>query len=133
MRRIILAIGLVVALAGCAQMQTAQVAITAATKTIDNPVTNRELFEIEAALRIVTAGLVTYRRACLQGAVDKNCRANIELIQPYTRQVPALLAELRAFVRDNDQVNAIVVYKRLSSIYTNITTEAATRGVNLGS
>lgn len=133
MRRIVLVIVLGMSLAGCAGLQNASNAISVATKSIDNPVTNTELYEIEASLRIVMAGLVTYRRACLQGTVDKNCRSNILAIQPYTRQVPALLTELRDFVRSDDRVNAIVIYKRLTNIYTSITTEAATRGVSLRS
>lgn len=106
--------------------------LSAATKTIQNPVTKNDLFQIEASLKLVTTGLKTYRRLCLQDAVDKNCRSNIEAIQPYSSQVYPLLAELSSFVRTNDQVNAIVVYKRLVNIYTSITTEAAARGISLG-
>lgn len=119
-------------LSGCAQMQTASNLLTAATKSYDNPVTEQELYQIEASLRIVVEGLLTYRRACIAGSVDKNCRANIEAIQPYTRQVKPMLAELRAFVRSDDKVNGIVVYKRLSNLYNSIVTTATARGVNLG-
>lgn len=106
--------------------------LSAVTKTINNPVTKQDLFQIEASLKLVTTGLKTYRRLCLQDAVDKNCRSNIEAIQPYSRQVEPLIDELSSFVRTNDQVNAIVVYKRLVNIYTSITTEAAARGISLG-
>lgn len=127
------AIGLVaLSLGGCASLQTAGQIATIATKTIDNPVTEQELFQIEASLRIVTEGLVTYRRQCLAGTVDKNCRANIEAIQPYSRKVPALLTQLRAFVRTQDKVNAWIVYQQLGNLYTTITTTAAQRGVSLG-
>jgi len=115
--------------AGCAP-QLAM--LSAATKTIENPVTKNDLFQIEASLKLVTTGLKTYRRHGLQGAVDKNCRSNIEAIQRYSSQVYPLLAELSSFVRTNDQVNAIVVYKRLVNIYTSITTEASARGISLG-
>jgi hypothetical protein len=131
MRKIVLALALSLSLAGagCAP-QLAM--LSAATKTIDNPVTKNDLFQIEASIKLVTTGLKTYRRLCLQDAVDKNCRSNIEAIQPYSSQVYPLLAELISFVRTNDQVNAIVVYKRLVNIYTSITTEAAARGISLG-
>jgi hypothetical protein len=131
MRKIILAIALSLSLvgSGCAPQLAV---LSAATKTIDNPVTKNDLFQIEASLKLVTTGLKTYRRLCLQDAVDKNCRSNIEAIQPYSSQVYPLLAELSSFVRTNDQINAIVVYKRLVNIYTSITTEAAARGISLG-
>jgi hypothetical protein len=132
LRKIIIALALSISLAGCAQLQTASTVLTAATKSYDNPVTEQELYQIEASLRIVVAGLVTYRRACIAGNVDTNCKANIRAIQPYTKQVPPLLAELRAFVKSDDKVNGIVVYKRLSNLYNTIMTEATARGVNLG-
>jgi len=115
--------------AGCAPQLAV---LSAVTKTINNPVTKEDLFQIEASLKLVTTGLKTYRRLCLQDAVDKNCRSNIEAIQPYSRQVEPLVVELTSFVRTNDQINAIVVYKRLVNIYTSITTEAAARGISLG-
>jgi hypothetical protein len=131
MRKIILVLALSLSLAGvgCAPQLAV---LSAATKTIDNPVTKNDLFQIEASIKLVTTGLKTYRRLCLQDAVDKNCRSNIEAIQPYSSQVYPLLAELSSFVRTNDQINAIVVYKRLVNIYTSITTEAAARGISLG-
>jgi len=126
---LVLALSLSIAGGGCAPQLAV---LSAVTKTIDNPVTKQDLFQIEASLKLVTTGLKTYRRLCLQGAVDKNCRSNIEAIQPYSSQVYPLLAELSSFVRTNDQVNAIVVYKRLVNIYRSITTEAAARGISLG-
>lgn len=132
MKRILLAVALTVSLAGCAQMQTAANLANIATKSYDNPVTNKEAYEIEASLRIVVEALLTYRRACLAGSVDVNCRANIEAIQPYTRQVKPLLAEFRSFMRTDDKINALVVYKRLGNLYASITSTAAARGVNLG-
>ncbi len=128
-----LAVALVaLSLGGCTSTGAVTTAINVATKSIQNPVTNQELFQIEASLKLATTGLVTYRRLCLQGNADVNCRTNILAIQPYNLQVPGLVAELRRFVRTNDQVNAIAVYRTLSNIYTNITTEAAARGVKIG-
>lgn len=132
MRRFLAITLVALSLGGCAQIQTAQTLLTAATKTYDNPVTEQELYQIEASLRIVVEGLLTYRRQCLAGNVDVHCRANIELIQPYTRQVKPLLVELRQFVRNDDKVNGIVVYKRLSNLYNQIVSTATARGVNLG-
>jgi hypothetical protein len=128
----IVLITLGVGVGGCAQLQQTGNLLTAATKSYENPVTKQELYQIEASLRIVTEALVTYRRQCAKGTVDKNCWANIEAIQPYTRQVKPLLIELRSFVKTDDRVNGIVVYKRLSNLYNTIITEAAKNGVNLG-
>jgi len=128
-----LAVALItLSLGGCAQLQTASTVFNAATKTYDNPVTKQELYQIEASLRIVSVALLTYRQQCLKDAVDVNCRANIEAIQPYTRQVEPLLVELRGFVRNDDKVNGIVVYKRLSNLYNSIVSTATARGVNVG-
>lgn len=132
MRKLLAIIAVTLSLGGCAQLQTASTVLTAATKTYDNPVTANELYQIEASLNIVVKGLVAYRRSCLAGNADAHCRANIEAIQPYSRQVKPLLMELREFVRNDDKVNGIVVYKRLSNLYNSIMNEAATRGVNLG-
>jgi hypothetical protein len=128
-----LAITLVaLSLGGCAQLQTASTVLNAATKSYDNPVTENELYQIESSMKIIVRGLLTYRRACIAGNADLRCRENVEAIQPYTRQVPSLLAELRSFVKNDDKVNGIVVYKRLSNLYNSIMTEATTRGVSLG-
>lgn len=134
MRKLALALVLSTSLVGvgCAQLQTAQNLANIATTSIDNPVTAEKMYQIEAALRIAVEALLTYRRACIAGNADLRCRENIEAIQPYTRQVPPLLAELRAFYRQDDKVNALVVYKRLGNIYNSILNQAATRGVNLG-
>lgn len=132
MRKLALALVLSVSLAGCAQLQTASNLMNIATTSIDNPVTAEKMYQIEASLRIAVEALLTYRRACIAGNADLRCRENIEAIQPYTRQVPPLLAELRSFYRQDDKVNALVVYKRLGNIYNNIVTQAAQRGVNIG-
>lgn len=132
MRKILSVALLAISLAGCAQMQAISGGVALVTKTITNPVTKQELYQIEASLRIVTEALLTYRRACLAGSADKNCRANIQAIQPYTRQVPGLLAELRSFVKNDDQINAVVVYNRLTSLYATVKSSAAQLGVPLG-
>ena len=114
--RKLLAITLVtLSLGGCAQLQTAQNLANIATTSIDNPVTQEKMYQIEASLRIATEALLTYRRACIAGTADLRCRENIEAIQPYTRQVPPLVAELRMFYRQDDKINALVVYKRLDA------------------
>lgn len=132
MRKYLAIIAVALSLGGCAQLSAISGGVSLITKTIQNPVTEQELYQIEASLRIATEALLTYRRACLAGSADKHCRANIEAVQPYTRQIKPLLVELRAFVKNDDQINAVVVYNRLSNLYTTIKSSAAQLGIPLG-
>ena len=43
-----------------------------------------------------------------------------------------LVAQLRGFVDNNDQINATVVYNQLTALYTNAKSIAAAAGVNVG-
>jgi hypothetical protein len=128
-----LAIAMVaLSLGGCAQLSAISGGLSLVTKTIQNPVTETELYQIEASIRILTEALLTYRRACIAGSADLRCRENIEAIQPYTKQVPTLLTQLRQFVRTNDQINAVVIYNQLTQLYTNVKSSAAQLGIPLG-
>lgn len=123
---------LALSLGGCAQLSTVGSGISLITKSVTNPVTTQDLYAVEASVRIAVTALQTYKRACLANAADKQCRANIAAIQPYTRQIPPMLAQLRSFVRQNDQVNAAVVYNQLVTLYGNLKASALALGVNLG-
>jgi hypothetical protein len=128
-----LAIAMVaLSLGGCAQLSAISGGLSLVTKTIQNPVTETELYQIEASIRIVTEALLTYRRACIAGSADLRCRENIAAIQPYTKQIPTLLTQLRQFVRTNDQINAVVIYNQLTQLYTNVKSSAAQLGIPLG-
>lgn len=128
-----LAVALVaLSLGGCAQLSAVSGGLSLITKTIQNPVTNQELFEIEASARVLVEALLVYRRACIAGSADKNCRANIEAVQPYTKQIDPLLVQLRLFVKNDDQINAVVIYNRLTSLYTTVKSSAAQLGIPLG-
>jgi hypothetical protein len=120
-------------LGGCAQLQAISGSISLATKSILNPVTKSDEAKIELAFDTAVQLLRTYKVACLQGTADKHCRGNIELVQPYTRQAPPLIAQLRNFVDTNDQINATVVYNQLTALYANLKTAAVNVGVNVGS
>lgn len=133
MRKIILVAGLALALGGCAQLSAIGTGISLATKSIANPVTKSEEAQVELALDTAVQALKLYKAACVNGTADKNCRANIAQIQAYTRQVPALVAQLRNFVDNNDQINATVVYNQLTALYTNVKAAAGSLGVSLGS
>jgi len=123
---------LALSLASCAQLQAIETGISLATKSITNPVTKTEEAQVELALDTAITALNAYKSACVAGTADKNCRANIAQIQAYTRNVPALMVQLRNFVDTNDQVNASVVYNQLTALYNNVKAFASTAGVNLG-
>lgn len=133
MKRLILAAALALSLGGCAALNAVTTGISLATKSIANPVTKAEEAQVELALDTAVQALKAYKQACVAGTADKNCRVNIAQIQAYTRQVPALVVQLRGFVNNNDQVNATVVYNQLTALYANVKKAAADLGVSLGS
>lgn len=118
-------------LGACAQLQAIGTGISLATKTITNPVTKTEEAQIELSGDIIIQGLLTYKRACIAGNADKNCKSNIAQIQAYTRQIKPLVAQLRSFVDNNDQINASVVYNQLTALYANAKAAAANLGINI--
>lgn len=133
MRKVALALSVSLSLAGCAQLQTLQNVAKFATATISNPVTKEMEAQIELGFDAALQVLLAYRRSCIAGTADKNCRRNIEVIQPYTRQAKPLIAQLRDFVDKNDQVNATVVYNQLVALYGNLKASAVAVGMNIGS
>lgn len=132
MRKIVLALFLSIGLAGCSTLQAIGTFSSIVTKSVTNPVTKTEEVQIEAAIDAAIVVLKGYKAACIQGQADKNCRANIKAIQLYTRQMPPLIAQLRNFVDTNDQINAVVVYNQLVTLYGNFKNSAAQLGVNVG-
>lgn len=132
MRKYLAIIAVAFALGGCAQLSAIGTGVSLITKSVANPVTETELYQIESGINVVVKGLVSYRRLCLQGAVDKNCRANIAAIQRYTRELPPYLVQLRTFVRSNDQINAANTYNTMIALLTQAKQTAANLGVNLG-
>ncbi len=133
MRKIILAATLALSLGGCASLQNVETAVQLGTASIANPITKTRLDQIESAATIVFAGLRAWKTSCQQGLIPASCRGQIYTMQVYTRQVPIYLAQLRKFVKTNDQVNAIVVYNNLTSLIGAIKSQAAANGVVVGS
>lgn len=132
MKKLLLALALGLSLSGCATWDAVTQGISLATKSIANPVTKTEEAQVELALDTAIQALLAYKRACIAGTADVHCKANIAQIQAYTRQVPALVAQLRTFVDNNDQINATVVYNQLSALYVNVKASAAQLGISLG-
>jgi len=132
MRKLLLALVLSTSLAGCADLQSLGAGISIVTASVANPVTPTREAQIEQAFDTAIAILNGYKRACIAGTADKNCRANIQAVQVYTRQMPPLIMQLRNFVDRNDQVNAVVAYNQVLALYTNFKTAAANIGYNVG-
>jgi hypothetical protein len=119
-------------LGACAQLTAIEGGLSLATKSITNPVTKTDLYKFESGFQVVMTLLQTYKKSCAAGAVDANCKANIAAIQRYTTQIPPYLVQLRAFVKNNDQINAANTYNALVDLYTQAKTTAANLGVNVG-
>jgi hypothetical protein len=134
MKRIFIAAALAVSLAvgGCSTLNNLDTAFQLATKSITNPVTKDDLYKVESGVQIAFTALNAYKQSCAQGLVDKNCRANVAAVQQYTRQLPPLLAQLRSFVKQNDQINATVVYNQIVTLVANFKTAASNVGINVG-
>jgi len=132
MKKIVLAVVLALGLSGCASVQTALQGLSYATVGVNNPVTKTHLYAVENSAIVIFAGLNAYRQACIAGAAEANCRGNIRKIQVYTRQIPPLLTNLRAFVKNNDQVNALTMYNALTQLFKDVKATAAAVGVAVG-
>lgn len=132
MKRLFAIAIIALSLAGCSTLQNFGTAVQLATKSITNPVTKDDLYKVESGVRIAFTGLQAYKDSCAQGLVDTNCRANVAAVQVYTRQLPPLLAQLRSFVKTNDQINATVVYNQIVTLIANFKTAAANVGIKIG-
>lgn len=129
MKKLLLALTLTLALAGCAQFQKVLDVTSAVVVGVNNPITNNELYALENSMIVAFAGLNAYKRACIAGAIGSGCRGVIEKLQVYTRRIPPALKTLRAFVRDNDQVNARIAYNTVQQLIADFKSEAKQNGV----
>lgn len=133
MRKTILALSLCLSLGGCLTLQQVETAVHLGTASVANPVTPARLQQMEALTTLVFTGLVTWKRACVRGDIPDTCKAQIRTVQIFTRQIPPYLTQLRAFVRNNDQVNAGVIFNVITDLIGQAKTHAATAGQNIGS
>lgn len=135
MKKIVIALAMALALAGCATVQQAVDsvgnAISVVTTSVANPVTRERLYEFENGMIVAFAGLNAYKAACVKGAIPSGCRATIRGLQAYTRQLPAQLTIVRGFVKNNDQVNAALAYATLQQMYAEFKASATANGVKV--
>lgn len=116
------------ALGGCAEVRQATSALVVG---VQNPITKQDLYQVENGMVIAFAGLNAYKRLCVQGTIDSSCKDVIRTLQVYTRQLPSLLANTRAFVRSGDQINARVAYNALIDVYNRFRSIATANDVKV--
>ena len=133
MKRIVLAFVLSLGLTGCASIPAIETALQLGTASAVNPVTKDRLNQMESAITIVFAGLKAWKSSCAQGLINATCEQQIAAVQVYTRQIQPYLSQLRAFVKNNDQVNATVAFNNLTTLIGTVKTQAVANGVNVGS
>src|SRR6266404_4380487 len=75
------------------------------TTSIANPITKDRLNQLEQAAVLVFTGLNAWKQSCINGVIPATCKAQIAVVQTYTRQIPPYLAQLRLFVKNNEQVH----------------------------
>lgn len=127
---------LCLSLGACASLpsiQTIQTIAQLGTASVANPITKQRLYQMESAVTIVFAGLNTWKDQCRRGTLPATCRDQIAHVQIYTRQIPPYLKQLRAFVKNDDQINAVTVFNRLTETIAAIKAQAATNNIQIGS
>lgn len=133
MKKIVLALALTLSLGACQQFRNIETAFQLGTVSVANPVTKERLYQIENTISLVFVGLNTWKRTCVAGLIPDTCKQQIRTVQVYTLQIKPYLRQLRSFVRNNDQVNAGVVFNQLTDIIGIVRAQAAAGGQNLGS
>jgi len=118
----ILALVLVLTLGGCKYLEPV-------VKGVENPVTTKDLYNVEQTMVIVASGLNTYRNLCVKKLIDQKCRDVIVQIQSFTRPAGAMLPRLRVYVKTNDRINAINAYNTLVGLIADARAVAQSNGV----
>lgn len=123
-------------LSGCASLPSLHTIETIAqlgSASITNPVTKQRLYQIESAVTVVFVGLNTWKDQCRRGVIPASCKDQIAHVQVFTRQLPPYLKQLRTFVRNNDQVNAGVVFNQIAETIAAVKSAAAVNNIHIGS
>lgn len=115
MKKIILALALVIPLSGCAGFTELALNLPSGilTTSVQNPVRNNELAAIEDSViiaRILARDYINLG-VCKKGqspTVQQPCalRSVVLKIQSVDRKISLVLPSLRSFVKNNDQINA---------------------------
>jgi hypothetical protein len=120
----ILALVLVLTLGGCKYLEPI-------TRDVANPVTTKDLYNVEQTMVIVASALNTYKGLCVRKQIDQKCRDVIIQAQSFTRPAAAMLPRLRVYVKTNDRLNAINAYNTLVGLIADARSVAQTNGVSV--
>ena len=131
MRKLMLIFPVLLLLGGCAGLAESVIGLPNGilTQSVQNPVSKDTLFRVESGLRVVVAGLQTYKNYCNTRPVGDKCDAVVQQLQAYSRQARPMVAQLRVFVRRNDQVNARVVFTTLKALFAEFQALATREGI----
>lgn len=99
------------------------------TQSYDNPITRERLYQLENSLILAVSAANSYKRLCAKQLINERCRVVIAKLQSFTRPAAKALPRLRTFVRTNDQINAIVLYREISGYISDFKSAAAAEGV----
>lgn len=119
---------LCLSLSSCITIQGIETAFKLGTASIANPVTKDRLYQVEEAVTLVFTGLNAWKKTCVQGLINADCKRQIAMVQVFTRELPPYLTQLRTFVKTNDQVNATIVFNNITSLIGTIKSQAAASG-----
>lgn len=106
--------------------------LVSACATVPNPVTKDTLNTAESAAVVVFVGLNAYKQSCIRRVIPQTCQTVIRNIQTYTLQLPPVLDDLRKFVKENDQVNALIAYNAAITLIAHARVTASANNVPLG-
>lgn len=96
----------------------------------NNPLSNTQVANIEAAYGITLTAAVTYRRLCADKVIVRaKCAPIVTRLQNADRKVLVALRNLRVFVRDNPKVDPIRFVFALGNAVTEFQAVAQQNGV----
>jgi hypothetical protein len=135
MRKLLVICMMTLSLGGCAKLQELsdkfQNIAEFATATVSNPVTPAKLKQVESGALLVFKGMNLWKTSCAQRLINEGCNKQIAAVQVYTRQIPPYLTQVRQFVKNNDQVNAVVVYNELVALIKTVKAQVAANGIKV--
>lgn len=124
MKKLLLVITMALALSGCANLREAF-------REYNNPISKEMLYTAENTAVVAFAALKAYKASCQAKAIPQSCREVVAAIQVKTRQIPPYLKALRKFVKENDQVNAKVVYIAITDLLREVRAIADVNGIKV--
>jgi predicted nucleic acid-binding Zn ribbon protein len=133
MRKLLAVCLVTLSLGGCAKLQelTDKFQNIADFATVSNPVTPAKLKQVESGALLVFKGMNLWRKSCEQRLINESCIKQINAVQVYTRQISPYLDQVRQFVKNNDQVNAVVVYNELVGLIKTVKAQVAANGIKV--